>query len=120
MSSSTETGEVKDLNLSLCIICRQIKPNERLVMTENWGTYKNERLTDHLEFFKSWSKLKTFTAQKLKDKGASWYTQCSSGIRAPSIRECSGEKENGTREIWLGLMKQDRRFQTWHQRKYRC
>ena len=48
-------------------------------MTENWGTYKNKRLTDHLECFESWSKLKTFTAQKLKDKGASWYTQCSSG-----------------------------------------
>jgi len=120
MSSSTETGEVKDLNLSLCIIRRQIKPNERLVMTENWRTYKNKRLTGRLECFESWSKLKTFTAQKLKDKGASWYTQCSSGIKTPSIRECSGEKENGTREIWQGLMKQDRRFQTWHQRKYRC
>ena len=75
MSSSTETGEVKDLNLSLCIICQQIKPNKRLVMTQNWRTYKNKRLTDHLECFESWSTLKTFTAQKLKDKGASWYTQ---------------------------------------------
>jgi len=31
VSSSTEAGETKDRNLSLRIICGQIKPNERLV-----------------------------------------------------------------------------------------
>jgi len=31
MSSYTETAEIKDLNLRLCIICGQIKPYERLV-----------------------------------------------------------------------------------------
>ena len=56
MSSSTETGEAKDLNLSLCIICGQIKPNERLaknptshdrVLTclQKWASY------GHLEYF---------------------------------------------------------------------
>ena len=31
------------------------------------------------------SKLKTFTALKLKDKRASWQRECSSGIRTPYI-----------------------------------
>ena len=31
MSSSTKAGEIKDVNLRLCIICDQIKPNERLM-----------------------------------------------------------------------------------------
>ena len=82
-----------------------------------------------------------FTAQKLKDKGASWHRQCSSGARMPSMHrvifrnrsqifeqkrdcswsiwECLGEQENGKRESWLDLMKQDGRFQTWSKRKYR-
>jgi len=90
MSSSTEPGEAKDLNLSLCIICGQIKPKERLVKNptshdralmclQKWASY------GHLEYFESWSKLKTFTAQKLEDKGASWHRLCSSGIRTSSI-----------------------------------
>ena len=72
MSSSTETGEAKDVNLSLRIICGQIKPNERLVKNptsqdrvltclQKWVSY------GPLEYFESWSKLKTFTAQKRKD-----------------------------------------------------
>ena len=88
MSSSTETGEAKDINLSLYIICGQIKPNERLVKNptsqdrvlkclQKWASY------GPLEYFESRSKLKTFTAQKLKDKEASWHRQCSSGIRTP-------------------------------------
>ena len=90
MSSSTETGEAKDLNLSLCIICGQIKPNERLVKNptshDRVSTYLQKRASyGHLEYFESWSKLKTFTAQKLNDKGASWHRQCSSGIRTPSV-----------------------------------
>ena len=88
MSSSTETGEAKDINLSLYIICGQIKPNERLVKNptsqdrvlkclQKWASY------GPLEYLESRSKLKTFTAQKLKDKEASWHRQCSSGIRTP-------------------------------------
>ena len=88
MSSSTETGDAKDINLSLYIICGQIKPNERLVKNptsqdrvlkclQKWASY------GPLEYFESRSKLKTFTAQKLKDKEASWHRQCSSGIRTP-------------------------------------
>ena len=53
----------------------KIKPNERLVekptshdrvltWIQEWASYAP------LEYFESWSKLKTFTAQKLKDKGA--------------------------------------------------
>ena len=71
MSSSTETGEAKDLNLSLCIICGQIKPNERLVKNPT----SHDRVLTCLQKWsscESWSKLKTFTSQKLKDKGASW------------------------------------------------
>ena len=84
---------VKDLNLSLCVICGQIKPNERLVDSptsldrvltciKEWGSY------GHLEYFESWSKLKTFTALKLTRKGASRLRQCSSGIRTPSVGTC--------------------------------
>ena len=89
MSSSTETGEAKDINLSLYIICGQIKPNERLVKNPTsqdrvLKCYKNGLLIyGPLEYFESRSKLKTFTAQKLKDKEASWHRQCSSGIRTP-------------------------------------
>ena len=68
MSSSTETGEAKDINLSLRIICGQIKPNERLVKNptsqdrvltclQKWVSY------GPLEYFESWSKLKTITFQ---------------------------------------------------------
>ena len=64
MSSSTETGEAKDINLSLYIICGQIKPNERLVKNptsqdrvlkclQKWASY------GPLEYFESRSKLKT-------------------------------------------------------------
>ena len=45
MSSSTKAGEIKDLNLSLCIIRRQIKPDER--------AYKNGCLTACLEYFEN-------------------------------------------------------------------
>ena len=74
MSSSTETGETKDLNLYFCVLfVAKIKPNERLVekptahnrvltCTQEWPSYV------HLEYFESCLKLKTFTAQKLKDK----------------------------------------------------
>ena len=89
MSSSTETGEAKDINLSLYIICGQIKPNERLVKNptsqervlkclQKWASY------GPLEYFESRSKFKNaFTPQKLKDKEASSHRQCSSGIRTP-------------------------------------
>ena len=67
----------------------QFKPNERLVekptshdrvvtCLQEWPSYA------HLEYFESWSKLKTFTTQKLKHKGASWHRECSSGVRTPS------------------------------------
>ena len=51
MSSSTETGEAKDLNLSLCIICGQIKPNERLVKNptshDKRSQLKSLRIKEH-------------------------------------------------------------------------
>ena len=91
MPSSTETGETKDLNLYFCVsFVAKLKPNERLVEKP---TSHDRVLTciqecpsyAHLEYFESWLKLKTFTAQKLKDKGVSWHRQCSSGVRMPSI-----------------------------------
>ena len=68
----------------------KLKPNERLVekptshdrvftRTQEWPSHA------HLEYFESWLKLKTFTAQKLKDKGVSWHRQCLSGVRTPSM-----------------------------------
>ena len=68
----------------------KIKPNARLV---DKPTSHDRVLTciqewpscAHLEYFESWLKLKTFTAQKLKDKGVSWHRQCSSGVRTPSV-----------------------------------
>ena len=75
----------------LCVLfLAKIKPNARLVekptshdrvltCIQEWLSYA------HLEHFERWLKLKTFTAQKLKDKGVSWHRQCSSGVRTPSI-----------------------------------
>ena len=115
-----------------CIICGQIKGNERLaenptshdrVLTwiQEWASY------GHLEYFESRSKLKTFTALKLKDKRASWHRVCSSGIRTPYIetyiaiaRSLYGNVQASERELARPLIKQDKRFQKWHQRKYRC
>ena len=80
MSSSTDTGETKDLNLYFCVLfVAKLKPNERLVekptshnrvftCIQEWPSYA------YLEYFESWLKIKTFTAQKLKDKGVSWQT----------------------------------------------
>ena len=85
----------------------KIKPNERLVekltwvltCIQEWPSYA------HLEYFESWSKLKTFTAQKLKDKGASWHRQCLSGGRRPSIGSyiAIAHRFSSKRETALGL-----------------
>lgn len=114
-----------------CIICDQINANERLaenltsddrVLTwiQEWASY------GHLEYFESRSYLKTFTALKLKDKGASWHRVCSSGIRTPYIetyiaiaRSLYGNAQASERELAGPVMKQDERFQK-YQRKYRC
>ena len=78
-------------NFFLCIInfVSKIKPNARFVdkptshdvlpCIQEWPSCA------HLEYFESWLKLKTFTVQKLKDKGVSSHRQCSSGVRTPSV-----------------------------------
>lgn len=119
-------------HFKFCIICGQIKANERLaenptshdrVLTwiQEWASY------GHLEYFESRLKLKTFTALKLQDKGASWHRVCSSGIRTPCIetyiaiaRSLYGNVQASERELARPIIKQDKGFQKWHQRKYRC
>ena len=114
VSSSTETREAKDINLSLRIICGQIKPNERLVKNptsqdrvltclQKWASY------GPLEYFESWSKLKTFTAQKLKYKEASWHRQCLSGIRTPwghiSQLPTDFRAKEGLLAVYIGMLR---------------
>ena len=57
-------------------------------------------------FWKFGQKLKTITAHKVK--AIKWY------------KDSIYEEKKGTRERWLDLVKQDRRFEMWHKRKYRC
>lgn len=75
-----QTDFRENLNLSTCIICQTIK-NDHIVENlashekvltciQQWASYGN------LDQFESWSRLRSFTAQELKDKGASWHTQC--------------------------------------------
>ena len=112
--------------LSQQLVGKPTSQDRVLTYIRQWPSYA------HLEYFESWSKLKTFTAQKLKHKGASWHRHHHRVIYCNrsqiferkrdcswSIRECIGEQENGRRENWLDPIKQDRRFQTWRQRKYR-
>ena len=56
----------------VCVLfVAKTKPNERLVEKPTSRDRVLTCIQAHLEYFESWSKLKTFTAQKLKDKRAS-------------------------------------------------
>ena len=62
-----------------------------LTCMQEWASY------GHLEYFKSWSKLTTFTAQKLKEKGAWWHRHCyKKAIHTGMLR---GAKQRYEREL---------------------
>ncbi|KAL9964664.1 hypothetical protein ACROYT_G028339 [Oculina patagonica] len=95
MSSITSCSENKDLKLSLCIICQEIR-NEELVVKptsherilaciQEWASY------GVLNYFESSSKLKEFTAQELEDKGA-WHRECYQNVVHTGMRKRAKER----------------------------
>ena len=73
-------GQTKNLDVALCIIC-QLKTDESLVekptsyekilnCVEEWASY------GHLSYTEAWEKIRSFSAQELKEKNTTWHRSC--------------------------------------------